>query len=77
MTEAVTAASLEETERLFESFHALVTGGLEPELAPARLGKLAAFAGVRDYPVRIKCATLPWHTLRAASRAESTRVTTE
>lgn len=65
MTEALRGKSLEETRRLFETFHALVTG------APAgggtlELGKLAAFAGVGEYPMRVKCATLAWHALQSA-----------
>jgi nitrogen fixation NifU-like protein len=71
MTEAVKGKSPEDAEALFRIFHALVTGEAVAG-APAvadddpRLGKLVVFAGVRDYPVRVKCATLAWHTLRAA-----------
>lgn len=71
MTEAVKGKSPDDAEALFRIFHALVTGETGesiPEVADddARLGKLVVFAGVRDYPVRVKCATLAWHTLRAA-----------
>ena len=71
MTEAVKGKSPDAAEALFRIFHALVTGETVsgvPEVADddARLGKLVVFAGVRDYPVRVKCATLAWHTLRAA-----------
>jgi len=65
MTDAVKGKTLSEAERLFEQFRRMVT---EPEM-PAdveALGKLAVFAGVRDYPTRVKCASLAWHTLRAA-----------
>ncbi len=75
MTESVRGKSLEEVERLFQAFHALVTGkGAGRE---AELGKLAAFAGVAAYPARVKCATLPWHALRAALAGNGQSVTTE
>jgi nitrogen fixation NifU-like protein len=63
MTEAVKGKPVDEVIRQFEAFHALLTtGGAEHE----RMGKLAVFAGVREYPMRVKCATLAWHTLRTA-----------
>ena len=55
----------------------LVTGRLDPAEAPARLGKLAVFSGVRDFPVRVKCASLAWHTLKAARDRRHEQVTTE
>jgi nitrogen fixation NifU-like protein len=67
MTEALRGKSEAEAEALFEQFHALVTG--EPahaEPAAAPLGKLVVFSGVREFPMRVKCASLAWHTLRAA-----------
>lgn len=77
LTEALKGKTLGEAEALFESFHDLVTG-LEPEhTAPDTLGKLAAFSGVCDYPTRVKCATLAWHTLRAALKGEQKPVSTE
>lgn len=63
MTEAVLGGSVEEARRLFGLFHDLLTHKAEPD---GELGSLEALAGVRDLPVRIKCATLPWHTLKAA-----------
>ena len=63
MTEAVKGKSREFAEALFEDFHQLVAGGEPPD---RELGKLEALAGVRDYPVRIKCATIAWHALRSA-----------
>lgn len=64
MTEAVKTKSRADAEKLIETFHRVVTGtGLED---PAKLGKLVALAGVRDFPLRVKCATLAWHTLGAA-----------
>ncbi|MCC6751933.1 MAG: SUF system NifU family Fe-S cluster assembly protein [Deltaproteobacteria bacterium] len=83
MTESLKGKTLAEVEDLFERFHQLVTG--EPckscERAEAQphvdLGKLEAFSGVSEYPARVKCATLPWHTLQAALRHEGAPVTTE
>ncbi len=70
LTEALKGKTLEDADAMFEAFHDLVTG-LEPrpEERP-RLGKLEAFSGVCDYPTRVKCATLAWHTLRAGIRGE-------
>jgi nitrogen fixation NifU-like protein len=70
MTETLKGRTLAEAERLFEGFHDLLTGEKE---APEELGKLAVFSGVREYPMRVKCATLAWHTLRAALQSHGTR----
>jgi nitrogen fixation NifU-like protein len=66
-----------EAERLFEEFHKLVTGELDPEGNFERLGKLAAFAGVCEFPARVKCASLAWHTMHAALDTNATKVLTE
>jgi nitrogen fixation protein NifU and related proteins len=58
--------SKQEAEQLFSEFHRLVTGELDEENEPNQLGKLKIFAGVREFPVRVKCATLSWHTMHAA-----------
>ena len=65
MTVAVKGKRKVEAEDLLEQFRRLVTGTLPSDQAPS-LGKLAAFAGVAEYPVRVKCASLPWHTMKAA-----------
>ena len=65
MTQAVKGRTQAETERLFEGFHALITGHAGSADVEG-LGKLAAFAGVSEFPVRVKCASLAWHTLKAA-----------
>jgi nitrogen fixation protein NifU and related proteins len=65
MTAAVKGKSRLEAERLFERFRHLVTGKPEPP-DPETLGKLAVFSGISEYPTRVKCASLPWHTLKAA-----------
>jgi nitrogen fixation NifU-like protein len=80
MTEAVRGKTVAEAEALFARFHRLLTGSGEEaaaELAGGELGKLAAFGGVREYPIRVKCATLAWHTLRSALRAPGGTVSTE
>jgi len=73
MTEALKGLGVEEARTLFHGFHELVTKGDEGE----DLGKLAVFTGVREYPMRVKCATLAWHTLMAALDAKDQPVTTE
>ena len=66
MTQAVKGKSKEKAEELFKEFHGMVTGELDEENQPNNLGNLRIFAGVREFPVRVKCATLPWHTMHAA-----------
>jgi nitrogen fixation NifU-like protein len=75
MTEALKGLTLEEARGLFKGFHDLVTLGAD-EGSPD-LGKLAVFTGVREYPMRVKCATLAWHALMAALDAQDLPVTTE
>ncbi len=78
MTESLKGRKLEEVEALFERFHQLVTGNLESQdLSEPDLGKLVVFEGVSRYPVRVKCATLTWHTLRAALDKRNEVVSTE
>jgi len=77
MTEALKGKTRAEAEALFERFHEVLTGDGELAAEVAALGKLAALAGVREFPVRVKCATLPWHTFRAALRGEAEPVSTE
>ena len=76
MTQAVKGRTREEALALFEEFHRMVTGELDEEAEPNQLGRLKIFAGVRDYPARVKCASLPWHTMHAALEGEES-VTTE
>ena len=66
MTQAVKGKSKEQAEELFKEFHSMVTGELDEENTENHLGNLRIFAGVRDFPVRVKCASLPWHTMHAA-----------
>ena len=72
MTQAVKGKSKQEAELLFDEFHRMVTGRLNEEKEPNQLGRLTIFAGVRDFPVRVKCATLAWHTLHAALNNQRT-----
>ncbi len=66
MTEAVKGTPVDEALALFESFHALVTSSPTETPDTDGVGKLAVFAGVREFPMRVKCATLAWHTLKSA-----------
>ncbi len=66
MTDAVKGKTLDEAEALYGKFHDLLTGPPDVKATGAGLGKLAVFSGVREFPVRVKCATLAWHTLESA-----------
>ena len=66
MTEAVMGHTLDEVNALFEQFHEMVTTPMDQPVDDAPLGKLAVLSGVREFPVRVKCASLAWHTLKAA-----------
>jgi nitrogen fixation NifU-like protein len=73
MTQAVKGKSRDEVDVLFTRFHELVTGKLKPTPQEARaMGEMAAFSGVARFPVRVKCASMPWHTLQAALRQDKT-----
>jgi nitrogen fixation NifU-like protein len=73
MTQLVKGKSRAEAEKLFERFHKLVTGQ-DPPKGGEDLGKMAVFAGVSEYPARVKCATLAWHTLQAAIEGQAEAV---
>ena len=73
MTQSLKGKSQEEAEELFTKFHDLVTGNGTGD----EIGKLAAFSGVSEFPLRVKCATLAWHALRAALKGEKESVSTE
>ena len=77
MTAALKGRAVAEGEALFEAFHKMVTADLSVTFDPLDVGKLAAFSGVREFPVRVKCATLPWHTLHAALEGKGEPVSTE
>ena len=75
MTERIKGATVDASLALFEKVHDLLTG--TAEAPPEELDKLIALAGVREYPTRVKCASLGWHALKAALASEGEKVTTE
>ncbi|MBP1692076.1 MAG: NifU-like protein [Bacteroidetes bacterium] len=77
MSAMVKSRTVAEAEELFGEFHRLVKGELRGEEEIERLGKLAAFAGVSEFPARVKCASLAWHTLHAALRSSEQSISTE
>lgn len=77
MTTAIKGKTKTEAQALFDAFHRMITSDPGAPVDEAKLGKLAVFSGVREYPVRIKCATLAWHTFLAALRDAKGPVTTE
>ncbi|MCC7008042.1 MAG: SUF system NifU family Fe-S cluster assembly protein [Acidobacteria bacterium] len=77
MTEAVRGRTVAEVADLFERFTAMITAPLDTAAGDESLGKLTVLGGVREFPIRIKCASLPWHTLKAALAASDQVVATE
>ena len=77
MTEALKGKTVAEAEKLAERFRQLVTAPADAAVDEDGLGKLAIFAGVREFPVRVKCATLAWHSLRSALHGDAAVVSTE
>jgi nitrogen fixation NifU-like protein len=77
LTQVLKGKTREEAEALFERFHDLVTGKAARDGKGPELGKLAVFSGISEFPVRVKCATLVWHTLRSALAGSEEVVTTE
>ena len=77
MTELVKGKTVAEIEKDFDRFHELVTSKADAPVDMAQMGKLAVFSGVREYPMRVKCATLAWHTLRAALHGSGETAKTE
>lgn len=76
MTEMLKGKTLAEVETLFGEFHAMLTGDPSQPADPVQ-GKLAVFSGVREFPARVKCATLSWHTLQAALKEQKEPISTE
>lgn len=76
MTTIVKGKHIDDIEKLYRQFHDMTQGKMDPEKEPNDLGRLKVFAGVRNLPARVKCATLSWHTLNAALKGEE-KVTTE
>lgn len=77
MTQIVKGRSVDEARTLFDGFHRMLTVDASTAADAEAMGKLAVFAGVKKYPIRVKCATLPWHTLKAAMENQGDPVSTE
>ncbi len=77
MTDAVVGRTVAEIDALFDGFRRMVTAAPDEPADGQALGKLAVFAGVREFPARVKCATLAWHTLEAALKSRDEAVSTE
>jgi len=77
MSSAVKGKTVEEAEKIFNKFHDLIVGKLDDEKAAEELDKLAVFAGVKEFPSRVKCATLPWHTMLNALHNKDEKAVTE
>ena len=77
MTQLLKGRTDEEARSQFDSFHEMVTSDTDTPVDLETAGKLAVFAGVREFPMRVKCATLPWHTMAAAIDDSTQEVTTE
>jgi nitrogen fixation NifU-like protein len=76
MTSAVKGKTRAEAEALFDRFRRMITGSV-PEVETESLGKLAVFSGVSEFPIKVKCASLSWHALKAALEGPDTVVSTE
>ncbi len=77
MTTAIKGKSRAEAEVIFDEFHRMVRGDFDPTAPESHLGRLSIFAGVREFPARVKCASLSWHTLHAALEGSPEPVSTE
>ena len=77
MTASLKGKTVDEAETMFDRVHRMLTGGSNPAADAQELGKLAALSGVSNFPARVKCATLSWHTLRSALKGERGVASTE
>jgi nitrogen fixation NifU-like protein len=77
MTQSVKGKTIDDAEKIFDGFHNMVTGDPMAEVQSNGLGKLSVFSGVREFPMRVKCATLAWHAMREALRDTGSTATTE
>jgi nitrogen fixation NifU-like protein len=77
MTDTLKGKAVTEAIEIFEQFHTMVTTEVNVPIDEISLGKMAVFAGVREFPMRVKCATLAWHTMKAAVEKDQTPVSTE
>ena len=76
MTDSIKGKTTQEAEVIFQEFHQMLSGK-NPDTNPSKLGKLSVFSGVSEFPVRVKCATLAWHTLKAGMETSGKVVSTE
>ncbi len=77
MTQSIKGKEISDIEHLFEGFHEMVTSNPKSSAGDEKLGKLTVFSGVREFPMRVKCATLAWHAMREALRDTGETATTE
>jgi nitrogen fixation NifU-like protein len=77
MSTIIKGKTVKQAKTLFEKFHDLITGKLDENTSIEELGKLAVLAGVKEFPIRVKCASLAWHTMLTALKNENKTVTTE
>ena len=77
MTQSIKGKRIDEIEQIFDGFHGMVTSEPNQDVSDERLGKLSVFSGVREFPVRVKCATLAWHAMREALHDTGVTATTE
>jgi nitrogen fixation NifU-like protein len=77
MTESLKGKTIAQARVLFQRFHEMLTGKSDVSMDSELLGKLAVFGGVKEFPVRVKCATLAWHTMNAALQHQEEPVSTE
>lgn len=77
MTDSLKGKTIAEADALFEDVHRMLTAGRDDEVSTEGLGKLAVLSGVREFPTRVKCASLSWHALRNALKGEGGKVSTE
>jgi nitrogen fixation NifU-like protein len=77
MTDELKGKTVREADAFFDKFHTMLTSPVTSDVEMDALGKLAVLSGVREYPMRVKCASLAWHTMKAAMKAEQEVVSTE
>jgi nitrogen fixation NifU-like protein len=77
MTAALKGKQVDEAQDIFDNFHTMVMADASEPVDEEKIGKMAIFAGVREFPMRVKCATLAWHTMRAALADEDAPISTE
>ena len=77
MTQSIKGKGIDEIERIFEGFHGMATSQPDADIRDEGLGKLSVFSGIREFPVRVKCATLAWHAMREALHGTGVTATTE